>query len=53
MIQGGRAVFDGSPVPFEEVEGWVLISPGRAVQYLRWLSNKKAEEREKEITDGT
>jgi len=53
MIQGGRPVFDGVAVPLSDVEGWVLISPGRAVQYLRWLSDKNAEEREKELNDGT
>ncbi len=43
MIEGGKAYFADKVVPWTEVEGWLIISPGNAQEYLEWAASRESE----------
>jgi len=43
QIENSVPVYDGDIIPWSEVEGWYLVSPGNVLDYLKWASDRKAE----------
>ena len=51
VVKDGQPTFNQETKNLDKLEGWLLISPGNAAEYLKWLAEERRKKAEAEVPD--